>query len=115
MNSKYFKKEEFKCKHTGDNYINERFVSRLDALREACGFPFIITSGYRAATHPVEASKKTPGTHNRGIAVDIRVRNGSERMKLVSEATRLGFSGIGIAKSFVHVDIRDDTPVMWLY
>jgi uncharacterized protein YcbK (DUF882 family) len=115
MNSKHFKKEEFTCKHSNDNFINERFVSRLDALRDACGFPLVIVSGYRSAKHPIEVAKKTPGTHTRGIAADIRVRNGVERMKIVSEATRLGFTGIGVAKSFVHVDIRDDTPVMWLY
>jgi zinc D-Ala-D-Ala carboxypeptidase len=115
MQSKYFKKDEFKCKHTGDNFISERLISRLDVLREACGFPLVVVSGYRSPKHPIEAAKSTPGTHTRGIAVDLRVRNGIERMKLVSEAIRLGFTGIGVAKSFVHLDIRDDTPVMWLY
>jgi len=27
----------------------------------------------------------------------------------------LGFNGIGIAKNFVHVDIRENDPVMWSY
>jgi hypothetical protein len=27
----------------------------------------------------------------------------------------MGFSGIGVAKTFIHVDIRDSNPVVWLY
>jgi uncharacterized protein YcbK (DUF882 family) len=115
MNSKYFKKDEFKCKHTGDNFISEKLISRLDVLREACGFPLVVVSGYRSPKHPIEAAKSTPGTHTRGIAVDLAVRDGVRRRKLVEEALRLGFGGIGIANSFVHVDIREDTPVLWMY
>ena len=112
---KYFKRDDFACKETGENYITERFISRLDALRDACGFPFIVTSGYRSPKHSLEAKKAQPGTHTKGIAADIRIRNGSERRVIVEQALRLGFGGIGIAKSFVHVDIRDDAPVMWMY
>lgn len=112
---KYFKLDEFKCRHTGKNEIKEEFVHRLDELREACDFPFTITSGFRDKTHPIEARKSTPGTHSRGIAVDISIRSGVQRRKIVEEALKLGFGGIGIANSFVHVDIRQDTPVLWLY
>lgn len=112
---KYFKMDEFKCKHTGKNEIKEEFVHRLDELRDVCGFPFTITSGFRDKTHPIEARKSTPGTHNRGIAVDIAIRSGVQRRKIIEEALKLGFGGIGVANSFVHVDIRQDTPVLWLY
>jgi hypothetical protein len=30
-------------------------------------------------------------------------------------ALKLGFNGIGVAKTFVHVDIRETTPVIWAY
>ena len=118
---KYFNEEEFACKYTGENEIKYKFIERLDELREACGFPFVITSGYRHKTHPVEARKAKPGTgtHAQGIAADIKVDNGLQRFKIVQEAIRLGFTGIGVARSFVHVDIRDandTTPfVMWTY
>jgi hypothetical protein len=45
---KYFSVDEFACKHTGKNEIDPDFVSKLDVLREVCGFPFTITSGYRS-------------------------------------------------------------------
>ena len=117
--AKYFTREEFDCQYTGKNEMKDEFIEKLDELREACGFPFHITSGYRAPEHPIEAKKKVAGTHSQGIAADIKVDNGWERFKIVEEAIKLGFTGIGVASSFVHVDIRngdDTTPyVMWTY
>jgi len=113
---KHFRLEEFNCTHTNRNEMDHEFVVKLDELREKVGFPFRITSGYRDATHPAEARKKEPGTgtHCQGIAADIAVSNGFERMNLVHEAIKMGFS-IGVAKTFVHVDSRKTTPVMWTY
>ena len=114
-NFKYFSVNEFACKHTGENHIDLNFVARLDELREKCGFPFAITSGYRSAEHPEEAKKAKPGTHSLGIAADIRVTNGSQRAIIVKNALDMGFNGIGVAKTFVHVDTRPSTLVMWTY
>jgi hypothetical protein len=36
-------------------------------------------------------------------------------MIVVREAIQLGFTGIGVAKGFVHVDTRTTAPVMWTY
>jgi len=119
--AKYFNEEEFACQYTGKNEISSELIDKLDELREACGFPFVITSGYRDKTHPVEAKKAKPGTgtHAQGIAADIKVNNGLQRFKIVEKAIALGFTGVGVARSFVHVDIRspdDTTPfVMWTY
>jgi hypothetical protein len=93
----YFTREEFACQYTGENEISDRLLLKLDLLRARCGFPFVITSGYRSEDHPIEAKKEKAGTHAQGM----------------------GFSGIGVASSFVHVDIRDldgnESPVMWTY
>ena len=115
MNYKYFSLDEFACSETGDNLMDTGFVAQLDALRERCGFPFTVTSGDRAPTHSVEAVKEKPGMHSTGLAVDIAVANGVQRRKIVEEAFRGGFTGIGVAKTFVHVDMRVTTPVMWTY
>lgn len=87
----------------------------VDELRHQCGFPFVITSGYRSPQHPIEAKKDRPGTHAQGIAADIKVTNAADRFSLVSKALDLGFTGIGVENGFVHVDTRGSTPVMWLY
>ena len=112
---KYFSMEEFDCQETGENQMSEEFIHKLDELREKCGFAFKITRGYRSTDHSIEAKKARPGRHTEGIAADIAVSNGFERMNIVHEALKMGFSGIGVAKSFVHVDVRTDTPVMWVY
>lgn len=41
--------------------------------------------------------------------------NGSQAYTLLSTAFNMGFGGIGIAKTFIHVDIRNTTPVVWTY
>ena len=112
---KYFKVEDFDCQETGTNKMDTRFIHRLDHLRAACGFPFLVTSGYRDPSHSAERSKpKGGGTHTKGIAADVAVSGGRQRMQIVKHATALGFS-VGVAKTFVHVDIRDGDPVLWCY
>ena len=115
MKFKYFDISEFDCQETGNNNMSEGFIHKLDALREACGFPFKITSGYRDPSHSIERTKRTSGTHSLGIAADIRIHHGADRYTIVQTALSLGFTGIGIAKTFVHVDVRESTPVIWTY
>jgi len=110
---KYFDLDEFTCSHTGENDMSETFISNLDHLREQCGFPFTITSGYRAVNHPEEAHKDKPGFHTLGVAADIAVSGGAQRRKLVDCAVGAEFDGIGIAKSFIHVDMRTLVEPEW--
>lgn len=112
---KYFDIKDFDCQETGNNEMSNAFIRRLDALREVCGFPFYISSGYRDPTHSIEKAKKVPGKHSEGIAADIVVNGGAQRRQIVVHATAMGFGGVGVAKTFVHVDTRDTTPVLWCY
>jgi hypothetical protein len=108
MNLEFFTLDEFNCQLTGDNKMEPEFLQKLDRLRGECGFPFVITSGYRhPIEHPIEAAKVVPGTHAQGIAY--------QRYIIVDRALKLGFTGIGLAKTFTHVDTRGTSPVMWLY
>ena len=111
---KYFKIEDFDCKETGENEISVDFIHALDQLRAACGFPFIITSGYRSKDHSVEKRKAKAGTHASGIAADIRVSGGAQRMAIVKHASAMGMS-VGVAKTFVHVDTRKTEQMCWCY
>ena len=115
MQMQYFNIKEFDCQETGANEMSPFFLEKLDYLRHQCGFPFKITSGYRDPSHSIEAKKNIPGTHARGIAADIRINSGAEGYKIVQEAMRLGFTGVGVAKTFIHVDTRTSMPVMWCY
>ena len=112
---KYFSIEDFNCSETGENNMSVDFIMDLDELRERCGFPFIITSGYRSVKHSREAHKPSGGTHTKGIAADIKVSGGAQRYKVIQEALMMGFTGIGVANTFIHVDERTTTPVIWNY
>jgi len=116
MTLNYFTKEEFDCQASGTNNMEQEFIEKLDELRAWCGFPFVITSGYRHPTlHPIEKKKDVPGTHAQGIAADIKITNAADRLKVVQAALQLGFTGIGVSSNFIHVDTRGTTPVMWTY
>ena len=115
MNYQYFTLDEFKCQETGDNSIKPHFVKSLDELRDDCGFPFSVTSGYRSPSHSVERNKTVPGTHTQGIAADIFITDSARRYTLIAKATAHGFTGIGVAKDFIHLDKRPTTPRVWIY
>ena len=111
----YFKKDEFKCQETGENEINIDFVHKLDNLRGSLSRPLRVTSGYRSASHSLEKKKAKPGTHAQGIAADIAVSGGVERAELVKRAIEMGFTGIGVAKTFIHLDVREGPLIIWSY
>jgi zinc D-Ala-D-Ala carboxypeptidase len=111
---KYFSLDEFVCSETGEQDMCPEFLKALSHLREICDFPFVITSGFRSKNHSAEKSKKTPGTHTQGIAADIKVAGGAQRLALVKHASAMGMS-VGVAKTFVHVDIRKTPAMCWCY
>jgi len=115
MALQHFKIEEFNCSHTNKNEMDVTFLSRLDELREVCGIPFKITSGYRDAMHPAERNKEKPGKHNEGIAADIYAPDGITKRTIITNALNLGFSGIGVGKTFIHLDTRTGYPIVWGY
>lgn len=114
MSFRYFKIEEFDCKETGENFMVTRFIDLLDTLREDCNFAFHVNSGFRSKTHSAEINKEKPGMHTKGLAADIRVEGGWQRFTLVAKAIEHGFTGIGVAHGYIHLDLRE-TPTMWVY
>jgi zinc D-Ala-D-Ala carboxypeptidase len=115
---RYFKISDFDCQETGENEMDTDFVKALDHLRHVCEFPFIITSGYRSPNHSIETAKvaagKKLGTHAQGIAADIKVSGGAQRLAIVKHASAMGMS-VGVAKTFVHIDTRKTEPMCWCY
>ena len=111
----YFEDSEFIDTRTGHHKMNREFLLKLDELRARCGFPLIINSGYRSPRHPDEIFKKRPGTHARGIAVDISAWDPKKKKIILKHAKALGFKGIGIYPGHVHLDMRKGKKVTWKY
>ena len=121
---RHFKFSEFTCQcGCGGNDIDAIFVTKLDGLRHALGFPFIITSGYRCPEHNNKVSNSGfTGAHTTGRAVDIRASN-VEAFLIVSRAHEFGFTGIGVNQKgksrFIHLDDLNEgrffRPNIWSY
>ena len=113
--SKNFSANELKCSCCGSYGVDQDALDKLQEVRESVGRPLRVTSSYRCSNHPVESKKSKPGTHNQGIAFDIAVSNGVERLEIISKGLSHGATGVGVAKTFVHLDWRKSTPVSWVY
>ena len=119
MNLKYFSDEEFErcspsCKK---EQCNADSLYRLDRAREIAGVPFVLSSAYRSREHEISKGRSGNGAHTEGRAFDIRCSSSRERWLIVYAAMVSGFTRIGIANTFVHLD---DSPnltqsVIWLY
>ena len=116
---KYFTDEEFKkctpsCSITD---MDENFMLLLDELREKCGIPLVINSAYRSKEYDISKGRSGDGAHTKGKAIDLRCNDSINRHKILKNAIKLGFNRIGIANSFIHLDIDDSLVqnVCWLY
>lgn len=122
--AKYFSEKELACQcGCNEAPIDEEFLFKLDALREAYGKPIIISSGYRCSNHPIEAKKSKPGSHASGKAADIAVSH-EDAYNVLVIAIGLGFKRIGVQQKgsgrFIHLDTATAeegfaTPSIWSY
>ena len=96
--------------------MNVDFLAKLDEAREFAGIPFIINSAYRSPTHP-ESIKNPTSSHIKGLAVDIKAKDSITRFKVLDALIAVGFNRIGIAGTFIHVDLDLDKSqnVIWTY
>ena len=106
--SKYFNEIE--------NNMNKDFLFVLDEAREFAGIPFVINSAYRSPEHPLSI-KNPSSSHIKGLAVDIKATDSNTRFKIVQALITVGFTRIGIADTFIHVDLDLDKTqnVIWTY
>ena len=96
----------------------------LDDARGIAGIPFTITSGFRTPSHNayvggVQAGVNSKGSsHLFGYAADIAAPTSRQKYIIVKALLQAGFTRIGIAKTFIHVDndTNDKDPdVIWTY
>lgn len=77
----------------------------------------LITSAWRSVEYNKSVGGVEDGSHTTGEAFDVQVKTSSVRFFVVSCALAAGFPRVGIAKTFIHLDIsrRLPHPVMFLY
>lgn len=123
-----FTTEEFACKcgcgfGSQEADISFLLIGTLNLMREVYRKPMMVTSGARCAEYnkkvggtPLSAHLPNPTT-GQCEAADIFVGSDEDRLGLVRLSMRYGFSRIGLAPTFVHVDVSTSlpSPRLWLY
>jgi uncharacterized protein YcbK (DUF882 family) len=116
---KYFNYEEFDSPDIqgSGQLMDSKLLKMLDQTREIYGKPIRITSGYRTEAHNRNVGGVSGSSHLKGLAVDIACIASSDRYELLYALIKVGFNRIGVAKSFIHVDIDKDKSdnVIWTY
>ena len=101
-----FRVEEFACKD-GEKVvmIDTELVERLQTLRDLLGKPININSAYRTLAHNKKVGGQELSPHLAGQAADI-VCPGYPPSEVAKAAESVGFRGVGLYDTFVHVDVN---------
>ena len=113
--TKHFTEEEVNC-NCGCRYVPPAHsLLRLEELREAWGKPIKLTSAARCRTHNAKVGGVPDSKHVLGEAYDILLPN-NQRWPFIQLAMQLGWGGIGVANSFIHIDLRPVSESrIWIY
>lgn len=98
-------------------FHNEEFLDKLQSMREIMNEPFMLNSGHRCDEYNVKVGGAEGSRHlakMEGMAADVSLIRHS-RKKMFDAARTVGFSGIGLGSTFIHVDNRPGNLTMWDY
>ena len=117
----YFNSNEFSCKcgKCEEQMISKELVYKLECLRNLIHSPLKINEGFRCKGHQEDLKRRGYETskgisqHELGNAVDLHLHENNK--KLILEYCFRIFKCLGIANSFLHIDLRDDKNRVWLY
>ena len=115
---KHFSESEFTCNGVECyDLMSDELLISLEVARTIAGIPFHINSSWRDKVTNERVGGKPNSAHTRGTAVDIACANSSDRYTIIDSCMAAGFTRIGIAKTFIHVDVDEDLPncVIWTY
>ena len=113
MNTKnYFTRSELECPCCHVCIMDDNFLTLLNAARGLYQYSIIINSGYRCDKHNLELGS-TSTNHPRGQAVDITMSAPLFRYQLIKCCMIVGLFGIGIHKTYIHVDSNHEKPTLW--
>ena len=113
-----FSESEFACKcGCGLKDISIELVEKLQLTREEYGCAMTISSGLRCKTWNKACGGSVNSSHLTGLAVDIAMDDAVLRHRFIRTILGMGWMRVGIAKSFIHLDIdyKKTKPVIWTY
>lgn len=117
--SQWFKRKEVCCRcGCGKDDVSCELLNILDSIRNCIGKPVILNSVCRCPNHNKKEGGKSTSAHLAGLAVDIKCTSSRMRYGLLKIVISMDeIKRIGIAKSFIHIDIDSTKPrnVVWMY
>jgi uncharacterized protein YcbK (DUF882 family) len=90
-------------------------AKELQKVRDAVGKPITINSGWRTKQHNAEVGGASNSMHLYGKAADVRIKGLEPKFANIYLAKFGNFTGMGVATTYTHVDIRDGNFTTWTY
>ena len=118
---KYFEDWEFDCKcgtcGLGIKDVSPILLDKIVLARKISNVPYSLNSAMRCPVHNEKEEGKPDSSHLIGDAIDIKTSNSYNRFRILLGLIMAGFTRIGIARTFIHVDVdpNKDPEVSWLY
>tara|TARA_R100001198_G_C5191879_1_gene184242 strand:- start:214 stop:567 length:354 start_codon:yes stop_codon:yes gene_type:complete len=116
---KYFNYEEFDSPDIqgSGQLVDPKLLEMIDEAREIYGKPIRVTSGYRTEAHNRKVGGVSSSSHLKGLAIDVACKKSDDRFEMLTALLEVGFNRIGVAGTFIHVDIDKDKTqnVIWTY
>jgi len=117
----HFPADELRCRcgECDGGVMCDEFMLVMSKVRHRCGFPLIVSSGFRCAPYNSAIGGVIDSTHITGNALDIRI-SGSRALTLLKVALEENITCIGISQKgdinsrFIHLDWRPKRR-LWSY
>ena len=113
--STHFSRAEFECRcgcgyGTRDGDVSSDLLLLLEAIRRRVARPVRVTSGCRCDHRNRQVGGARNSAHMRGTAADLAAYSAEDRYALLSAAFALGARGVGVAATYIHVDVDEQVP-----
>ena len=107
--SRNFSRDEFECACCGEDTVDAELVTVLQDVRDYFRLPIKVTSGYRCFDHNRSIGGSKHSMHLKGRAADIKVKDIAPSIVQTYLVNKYPDTyGIGLYKTFVHIDTRSE-------
>lgn len=102
----HFSPTEISCRHCNEipQELDLEFLDALETLRVRLAKPLHVNSGHRCRIHN-QLVGGAPYSQHKAFAVDLSL-TGHNPLDMYTAALSVGFLGVGLGESFLHLDMR---------
>jgi len=116
---KYFSYDEFDSPDElgSGKHMDHDLLVMIDRARALYGKPIVVTSGFRTESHNKKVGGVASSSHLKGLAIDVACVTSKHRFEILTALLEVGFNRIGIADTFIHIDVDKNKSqnVIWTY